>query len=125
MSPAASLWAGRILSVLLVGVLTMSAIMKFVQPAGFAGGMAHIGIPLTLVPAPGVLELACTAIYAFPRTAVLGAILLTSDMGGAMMTHVRVGDPFIAQFLLSAMVWGGLYFRDARVRALIPLRTGA
>lgn len=122
MSPAASLWAGRILSILPVAVLTMSAVMKFVQPAGFADGMAHMGVPLPLAPALGVLELACTAIYLFPRTAVLGAILLTGYMGGAIMTHVRVGDPFIVQLLLGMMLWGGLYFRDARIRELIPLR---
>ncbi|MCC6537506.1 MAG: DoxX family protein [Bryobacterales bacterium] len=123
MSPGAALWAGRILSILPVGLLTMSAVMKFVQPAGFADGMAHMGVPMPLAPALGVLELACTAIYLIPRTAVLGAILLTGYLGGAIMTHVRVGDPFILQFLLGAMLWGGLYFRDARVRALIPLRS--
>ncbi len=122
MSPAATLWAGRILSLLPVAVLTMSAVMKFVQPAGFADGMTKMGVPMSIVTALGVLELACTAIYVFPRTAVLGAILLTGYLGGAVMTHVRIGDPFIVQVLLGMMLWGGLYFRDARIRALIPLR---
>ena len=69
----------------------------------------------------GVLELACTILYAIPRTSVLGAILLTGYLGGATATHVRVGDSFIMTVVLGVVVWGGLFLRDARLRALIPL----
>ncbi|MBL8239908.1 MAG: DoxX family protein [Bryobacterales bacterium] len=115
------LWAGRVLSALPVLVLLMSATMKFVRPAGFDDGLAHMGLPLAVVPALGVLEILCTVIYLVPRTAVLGAILLTGYLGGAISIHVRVGDPFVIQPLLGAMLWGGLYLRDARLQALIPL----
>jgi hypothetical protein len=69
-----------------------------------------------------VLELFCAAVYVVPRTAVLGAVLLTGYLGGAVATHVRVGDAFIVPLLLGVLVWAGLYLRDERVRALLPLR---
>ncbi len=111
-------WALSILPCLL---LLASGVMKFIQPTGFAEGFVHMGIPISHSVPLGILELTCTALYLFPRTAVLGAILLTGYMGGAIQTHVRVGDPFIAQFLFGVALWAGLYFREARIRALIPL----
>jgi hypothetical protein len=75
----------------------------------------------------GVLALICTALYALPRTAVLGAILLTGYMGGAIASHLRLGDPLFTHILfgvyLAVLAWGGLYLRDARVRAVLPLRS--
>ena len=74
----------------------------------------------------GILTLVCTALYAYPRTSVLGAILLTGYLGGAMATHFRVGSPLFSHLLfglyLGLMVWGGLYLRDERLRGLIPFR---
>jgi len=70
----------------------------------------------------GILELACTIIYAIPRTAVLGAILLTGYLGGAILTHLRIGDPFWNPIIPGVLVWLGLYLRDPRLRALAPLR---
>ena len=101
-------------------MLTFSAGMKFVQPAGFADGMKHMGIPLEQAVGLGILEVLCTVLYLFPRTAVLGAILLTGYMGGAIEAHVRVGDPFVVQFLLGVMLWGGLYLRNEKLQGLIP-----
>ena len=117
-----ALWAGRILSALPVLALIMSAVMKFVKPPEVVKGFAHLGYDESLALALGILELACTVIYLIPRTAVLGAILLTGYLGGATATHVRIGEPFWAPVLLGVLVWGGLYLRDVRLRALIPLR---
>ncbi len=116
------LWTGRVLSTLPVLMLLFSAVMKFVKPPGFAENLAKIGIPESLATGLGILELACVILYVIPRTAVLGAILLTGYLGGAILTHLRVGDNFIGPIVFGVFIWGGLYLRDMRVRALIPLR---
>lgn len=77
---------------------------------------------MSLALALGILEIVCTVTYAVPRTAMLGAILLTGYLGGATATHVRIGDSFISPVILGVLVWGGLFLRDPRLRALIPLR---
>ena len=114
---------GWVMSILPCLLLLMSASMKFVQPAGFDEGLQHMGWSVDKMKALGIVELSCTLIYLFPKTAVLGAILLTAYMGGAIATHVRVGDPFWTQILVGVFIWGGLYLRDMRIRALIPLRS--
>jgi len=115
-----ALWAGRVLSVLPCLLLLMSASMKFIRPAGFDEGLAHMGWTADKMTYLGVVEFACTIIYLIPRTAVIGAILLTAYMGGAIATHVRVGDPFWVQILLGMALWGGLWLRDPRLKQLIP-----
>ncbi len=120
-SPAAR-WTGRILSTVPCLLLLFSAVMKLIKPAGTAEGFAHLGIPLTHATGLGILEIACTVIYLIPRTSVLGAILLTGYLGGATLTHLRVGDPFLMQPLLGVLLWGGLFLREPRLRALIPLK---
>lgn len=117
------LWAGRILSTLPVLMLLFSAAMKFVRPPEMAEGFAHLGYPLSLALGLAILEVACTLLYVIPRTSVLGAILLTGYLGGATATHLRVGDPFFAPVVLGVLVWAGLYLRDVRLRALLPLRS--
>lgn len=97
--------------------------MKVIQPAGFDEGMNHMGWQMGKVVGLAVLEMSCTVLYLVPRTSVLGAILLTGYLGGATATHVRVDDPYFIQPLLGAMLWGGLYFRDERLRALLPFVT--
>ena len=116
------LWTGRIMSALPVLMLLFSGAMKLVKPPGLAEGFAHLGLPVNLSLGLGILEIACTVIYVIPRTAVLGAILLTGYLGGAMLTHLRIGEPYFGQFLFGVLIWGGLYLRDRRVRALIPFR---
>ena len=116
------LWAGRILSALPVLTFLFSASMKLMKPHGLEEGFAHLGYPVSLALALAILEIACTAIYVIPRTSILGAILLTGYLGGATATHVRVGDPFFAPVVVGVLVWGGLFLRDPRLRALIPLR---
>lgn len=117
------LWAGFIMSALPVLMLLFSAVMKFVKPASVVEGFAHLGFPESLASSIGILEIACTIVYLIPQTSVLGAILLTAYLGGATVTHVRVGDPFWAPVLCGVLVWGGLFLRDDRLRALIPFRT--
>jgi hypothetical protein len=114
------LWAGRIISALPALMLLVSGVMKLVKPAPVVEGMTRLGYPEHLALGIGILELACTVLYLVPRTAVLGAILLTGYLGGATATHVRIGDPFIAPVVLGALVWLGLYLRDERLRALLP-----
>ena len=120
-------WVGRILSGLVVLFLIPDGIIKFIKPAPVIETSAHLGLPLSLANTLGILVLVCTAIYMFPRTSVLGAILLTGYLGGAVATHLRVGDPLFSHILfptyLGVLLWLGLYLRDARLRALIPLRS--
>lgn len=114
--------AGWVMSALPSLLLVFSASMKFAMPASAVDGFAHLGIPEGLAFKLGVLELACTAVYWVPQTSVLGAILLTGYLGGATLTHLRVGDAFIMPPLVGVLVWGGLFLRDARIRELIPIR---
>ncbi len=117
-----ALWTGRILSAIPVLMLLLSAAMKFAKPPSVTEGFVQLGWPLTSIVGLGILELVCTILYMIPRTAVLGAILVTAYLGGAIATTLRLGDPASAfTVLLGVMVWGGLYLRDPRLRALIPL----
>jgi hypothetical protein len=117
------LWAGRIASALPVLMLLFSGAMKLVKPALVVDEFARLGYPGSLVLAIGILELSCTLVYVIPRTCVLGAILLTGYPGGAAATHVRIGDSFYFPVVFGALVWGGLYLRDDRLRALLRLRS--
>jgi hypothetical protein len=118
-----TLWVGWILGVLPSLLFIASAIAKFAKPAPVLEGFTKLGYPEHLVLALGIVELTCTLIYLIPRTCFLGAILLTGYIGGAIATHVRVGDPFYTQIGLGVLVWLGLYLRDPRLRALVPLRS--
>lgn len=120
----AALWTGRILSALPIPLLLMSAVMKFIRPPQVVEGFAHLGLPERLAVPLGVLELICTALYIIPQTSVLGAILLTGYLGGALCTHLRVGDPFIMPAVIGMVLWFGLYLRDTRLRTLVPIRMG-
>ncbi|MCA1581026.1 MAG: DoxX family protein [Acidobacteria bacterium] len=116
-------WVGRGISILVCLVFLMSAFMKLKGGPELAQGIAHMGIPESMVVPLAILEIACVVIYAIPATAALGAILLTGFVGGAICTHWRVGDPFIVQIVLGILIWFGLYLREDRLKALIPLRT--
>ncbi len=98
--------------------------MKLSQrPEVVAMFTTKLGYPAGALFGLALLELACAAIYVVPRTSVLGAILLTGYLGGAVATHVRVGDVFVVPLVLGILVWVGLYLRETRLRALAPLRT--
>ena len=117
--------AGRILSALPTLFLLFDAIMKFVKPAPVIQGTVQLGYPESVITGLGIVLLVCTVLYAIPRTSVLGAILLTGYLGGAVATHVRVGGPLfnvIFPVVFGAVIWGGLYLRDERLRARVPLR---
>ena len=103
-------------------LFVFSAVMKFLKPAPVLEGFAHLGIPERLAGTLGILELMCTIIYLIPRAAVLGAILLTGYLGGAILTNLRVGDPVFMPVVIGVLVWGGLFLRDLRLQALIPFR---
>jgi hypothetical protein len=116
-------WVGRGISVLVSLVFLMSAFMKLKSGAEVMQGMAHLGVPESLIMPLAILEVSCVVIYLIPATSILGAILLTGYIGGAICTHLRVGDPFFIQIALGIVVWLGLYLRENRLKALIPLRT--
>ena len=111
------------MSALPVLLTLLGAVMKLVKAAPALQGMARAGFSDKFVVPIGILELVCVVVYLIPRTSVLGAILLTGLLGGATVTTLRIGDPtWPMPVVLGMMAWGGLYLRDARVRALIPLR---
>jgi hypothetical protein len=112
-------WSGWALSGLTILALAGSGIGKVTQQAAVLEGFKTFGYPLTVVVAIGVVELLCAALYAIPRTRYLGAILVAAYLGGAVATHVRVGDPFVVPIVLGVFAWAGLFLRDARFRALL------
>ena len=119
-------WAGYILTALPVLFLVFDIVIKLMKITPVVDSFTQLGIPTGLARAIGTLELVCLLTYLHPRTALLGAILLTGYLGGAVLTHVRVGDPLLSHALfptyIGMMLWGGLYLREPRLRALIPLR---
>lgn len=120
------LLTGRILSGLSIAFLLFDAAGKLARVAPAVQGTVELGYPADSILTIGLVELACVALYMIPRTAVLGAVLLTGYLGGAIATHVRVGNPLFSHVLfptyVAALIWGGLYLRDARLRALLPFR---
>jgi hypothetical protein len=122
-----TLWAGYTLGVLSCLMMIFSGGIKLVLPPGIPEHFAHLGWSLNLMAWLGPLELACTVIYLVPRSAVLGAILLTAYLGGAAAAHVRIGEDGVSLFPigLGVALWAGLYLRDPRLRALIPFRQSA
>ncbi len=119
----AMVWTGRIMSAVPVLIVLMAAVMKLVKAAPVVEGTVRAGFAERLIVPIGIVELICVVVYLTPRTAVLGAILLTGLLGGATVTTLRMGDPtFPMPVVLGMMAWGGLYLRDLRVRELIPLR---
>jgi DoxX-like family len=119
----AMFWTGWILTVLPSLMLFFSASLKFTGSDEMLKSMDHLGYPGKVLLPLGILEVACTLVYLNPRTAVLGAILLTGYLGGAIATHLRLLEgQSVVPLVLGVLLWGGLFLRDARVRALIPFR---
>lgn len=120
-----ALWAGRIVSALPVLFLLMDAVMKLVKPQFVVDATVQLGYQASSIVPLGIVLLICVILYVIPQTSVLGAILLTGYLGGAVATHVRVGDPLPTHTLFpiyfGILVWLGLYLRDARLRQLVPL----
>jgi hypothetical protein len=124
--PAKGVWAGRIVSWLPALFLLVDGVAKLVKPGPVVEGTVKLGYSESVIIPLGIVLIACTVLYLIPRTAVLGAILLTGYLGGAVATHVRVGDgafPVVFGITFGVLLWLGLYLRDARLRELVPLRS--
>jgi hypothetical protein len=120
------LWAGWIMSGLPALFLLVDAIMKLVKPVPVVEATVRLGYPEGAIVPLGIVLLTATVIYLIPRTAILGAILLTGYLGGAVATHVRVGENLFSitfPIIFGVLLWGGLYLRELRLRSLVPLRS--
>jgi hypothetical protein len=121
-----TLLAGRIISGVVTAFMLFDGIFKLPKPAPVVDSFKTLGYDPNIAIPIGVLALLCAILYATPSTAILGAILLTGYLGGAVATHVRVGDPLFTHILfpvyLGGLAWLGLYLRDERLRGLIPIR---
>lgn len=116
-------WAGRALTALALPPFLMGAYMMLTKNPQALEGMAKYGWPSSSVPTIAALMLGSLALYLIPPTAVLGAVLLTGYLGGAVATHLRAGEAPVAPLVVAALAWGGLYLREPRLRALLPLRS--
>lgn len=122
-----NIWIGRIVSGLPALFLLVDGAMKLVKPAVVVDATTKLGYSESSIIPIGILLIACTLLYLIPKTSVLGAILLTGYLGGAVATHARVGEavfPIVFPIIFGALLWLGLYLTDVRLRALIPLRKG-
>jgi hypothetical protein len=117
------MWIGRVLSGIAVLFLAMDAVMKVMRIPAAVQGTKELGYPADVLVPLGIIQLVCLALYLIPRTRVLGAILWTGYLGGAVATHVRIGHPLFSHILfpvyVAALLWGGLYLRDVRLRAVL------
>ena len=120
-----ALWAGRLMSSFVVIALVADGAIQLFAPAQIASMLQETGFAMDLTRVVAPIILACAILYAIPATAVLGAILVTGFLGGAICAHVRIGElgspPEIISLLLGAITWGSLYARDRRIRAILPL----
>ncbi len=116
---------GWVLSAVPSALLIFSAAMKFAGTQQVVEGFEHLGWPASRATMLGVLELTCTLLFLIPRTAVLGAILIAGYMGGAIATHLRMGEPVFVQAGVGVVMWLGLYLREPRLHSLLPLRRGS
>jgi hypothetical protein len=118
-------WIGWGMTGLMIAFLLFDSVSKLVLEQHVVEATTKIGYPLDVIRPLGIICLACTILYAIPRTSILGAILLTGYLGGAIASKVRIEDPLFSSILFGVyfgiLVWGGLYLRDERLRALIPL----
>ena len=124
--PKKTLWTGRIISALPVLFMLIDGVMKLFKPRVVVEATLQLGYPESIIVSLGIVLLTCTVLYTIPTTSVLGAILLTGYLGGAVATHVRVGQglfPVLFPVIVGVLIWLGLYLRDDRVRTLIPLRS--
>jgi len=116
------MWTGRVISVLSCLLFGVSAFLKLQGGPEVIKGFTHLGLPASMLMPLAILEISCVVIYLIPATSVLGAILLTGYVGGAICTHWRSGDPFYIQIALGILIWLGPYLREDRLKQLIPVR---
>ena len=117
-----ALWGGRVISGLVGAMLLMSATMKFSGNPELLAGLAKIGLPVEKLTIIAALEIISVVLYLLPHTAVLGAILLTGYLGGAIFAHLRIDEPVLVVVFIGVFAWLGLFLRDPRLRQLLPLR---
>lgn len=122
-SSKAALWSGRVVSGVAIAFLTFDTAVKLLQAPQAVSATQDLGYPSSAVAAIGVIELLCLIAYVVPRSAVLGAVLWTGYLGGAIATHLRLGNPLASHTLfpiyVAALIWGGLWLRDGRLRAFV------
>lgn len=121
----AALWIGRGMSILVVLFFLLDGVMKLFKPAPVIEATEKLGYQQSVIIPLGIVLIACTVLYMIPQSAVLGAILLTGYLGGAVASHLRAGDdwfPILFPVVFGVLVWGGLYLRDPRIRAIVPMR---
>ena len=124
--PRKNVWAGRILTWLPALFLLLDGVAKLFKPAPVVEGTVKLGYSESVIIPIGIVLIVCTVLYLIPKTAVLGAILLTGYLGGAVATHVRAADGafgVIFAIAFGALVWLGIYLRDERLRELVPFRS--
>lgn len=124
--PSTAWWVGTILTALVVAFLVFDAAVKFTANSAVVSAFAELGYPLSLAPVIATLEIVCLVVYLVPRTSVLGALLWTGYLGGAIATHLRVGNPLFSHTLfpiyVAVLIWGGLVLRDADLRVFLLRR---
>jgi uncharacterized membrane protein YphA (DoxX/SURF4 family) len=119
----ALVWTGRVLTALIALMLVLSAAAKFMKPPEVTEQfVGKLGYPADLLPVLGIVEISCVILYVIPQTAILGAVLLTGYLGGAIATHVRIHDNFAGPAIGGVLVWLAIFLRDSRIRALLPIR---
>ena len=119
------MWVGWFFSAVAVSVFLWSAYSKLTHAPGYAREWERLGYSTSALTGIGLLQVACLTVYLIPRTSVLGVVLLTGYLGGAMSSYVRIGEPYFAnafQITTALFAWGGIYFREERLRALLPFR---
>lgn len=118
------LWTGRILSILAVLFMLFDAVGHLLKPAPVVQAFLQLGIPLSLSVDLGIIQLLCVLVYVIPRTAILGAVLITGYLGGAVAIHMRVGNPLfecIFPIIIATFFWAGLFLRDSGLRTIFPI----
>jgi len=120
------IWIGRVISALVIAFVLFDTVLHLINIPLVQKASVELGLPVGLAPVIGIIELLCILLYAIPATSVLGAILLTGYLGGAVAAQLRVGNPLFGQILfpiyVGLMVWGGLWLREPRLSKLIPIR---
>jgi len=119
------LWTGRIISALVVLFLLFDSITKVLKVRAVIEASAQLGFPVSAIVTIGVILLVCTVLYVIPQTAVLGTILLTGFLGGAVAANIRIGNPIfntLFPIIFAALVWTGIFLREPRLSTLVPLR---
>lgn len=125
--PRKQLWTGRVLTALAVLFLALDAAVKLLELPGAVEATTNLGFPRSLLVTLGVIEVACLIVYLVPRTSVLGAVLWSGYLGGAVASQLRAGNPLFSHTLfpiyIALLLWAGLWLRDRRLQALLPVRT--